>query len=170
MEVEELFATRPAALVALWEFLLNRDLIGKVTAFLRPADDPLLYLLTDRHRARWTPDTGVWGRLVDLPRALSERSYAAPVDVVIEVADAMCPWNEGRWRLRADREHAECIRTDDPADLSLDVGVLSSAYLGGEALTAYAAAGLVREARPGAVAELSAALVTPTIPACSMIF
>ena len=34
----------------------------------------------------------------------------------------------------------------------------------------YAAAGLVREARPGAVAELSAALVTPTIPACSMIF
>ncbi|MBO2530307.1 MAG: GNAT family N-acetyltransferase [Thermobifida sp.] len=170
MEVEELFATRPAALGALWEFLLNRDLIGKVTAFLRPADDPLLYLLTDRHRARWTPDTGVWGRLVDLPRALSERSYAAPVDVVIEVADAMCPWNEGRWRLRADREHAECIRTDDPADLSLDVGVLSSAYLGGEALTAYAAAGLVREARPGAVAELSAALVTPTIPACSMIF
>lgn len=170
LDVEELFATRPTALVALWEFLLNRDLVGQVTASLRPADDPLLYLLADRNRARWTPSTGLWGRLVDLPRALSERSYAAPVDVVIEVADAMCPWNSGRWRLQAAHNHVRCVRTDDPADLSLDIEVLSSAYLGGETLTAYAAAGLVQQRRPGAVSELAAALVTPTRPACSLIF
>ncbi|MEY9210781.1 GNAT family N-acetyltransferase [Thermobifida halotolerans] len=170
LEVVEVHAVRPAALVRLWEFLLNRDLVGSVTARLRPADDPLLYLLADRHRARWTPNTGFWGRLVDVPRALSERSYAAPVDVVVEVTDAVCPWNRGLWRLHADGDSAHCERTDRPADLSLDVEVLSSAYLGGEPLTGYAAAGLVRQSRPEAVLALSAALTTPTLPHCSVIF
>jgi len=170
LDVVELFAVRPTALVRLWEFLLNRDLVGRVTAGLRPADDPLLYLLADRHRARWTPNTGLWGRLVDLPRALAERRYAAPVDVVVEVADAVCPWNRGRWRLRAEGGSAHCERTDRSPDLSLDVEVLSSAYLGGEPLTGYAAAGLVRQSRPGAVLELSAALTVPAAPHCSRIF
>lgn len=170
LEVLELHATRTAALVQLWEFLLNRDLVGSVTADLRPVDDPLLYLLADRHRARWTPGTGFWGRLVDLPRALSERSYAAPVDVVVEVSDAVCPWNRGRWRLVVQGGSAHCARTDRDAALSLDVEVLSSAYLGGEPLTGYAAAGLVRQSRPEAVLELSAALTTPAAPHCSVIF
>ncbi|TDQ48749.1 GNAT family N-acetyltransferase [Actinorugispora endophytica] len=170
LKVVELQATDPAAHAMLWEFLLNRDLVGTVTADLRPADDPLLYLLADRNRARMTLDTGFWGRLVDLPKALSERSYAAPVDVVVEVSDPVCPWNEGRWHLSADTRSAHCERTEREADLALGVGTLGSAYMGGERLTSYAAAGLVHRARPGAVAELSTALVTPALPHCSAIF
>lgn len=170
LEVLELHATEPAAHVMLWEFLLNRDLVGSVTARMRPADDFLLSLLADRNRARMIPDTSFWARLVNLPRALSERSYAAPVDVVVDVADPVCPWNHGRWRLSADRWSAHCERTGHPADLALDVGVLGSAYMGGERLSAYAAAGLVRQTRPGAVMELSTALTTPTMPHCSVLF
>jgi predicted acetyltransferase len=95
---------------------------------------------------------------VDLPAALSARRYAAPVDVVIEVADGILAGNAGTWRLRADASGAgECTRTDAPAELACDVSVLGAAYLGGTSIGALAVAGRVRELRPGAVAAASAA-------------
>ncbi|WP_435838906.1 GNAT family N-acetyltransferase [Streptomyces abikoensis] len=39
-------------------------------------------------------------RLVDVGDALAARTYAAPVDVVLDVTDAFCPWNTGRRRRR----------------------------------------------------------------------
>ena len=41
----------------------------------------------------------LWVRLVDLPRALTDRGYAAACDVVLEVTDELCPWNAGRWQV-----------------------------------------------------------------------
>ena len=52
----------------------------------------------------------LWVRLVDLPRALSERAYGEPFEVVLEVADEVCPWNAGRWALRWDGSTATCAR------------------------------------------------------------
>jgi len=52
IDVWELIAADPAAGAALWRDLLSRDLVGSVTADLRPADDPLLYQLHDSRRAR----------------------------------------------------------------------------------------------------------------------
>jgi predicted acetyltransferase len=94
---------------------------------------------------------------VDLPAALEARAYAAPVHVVLDVEDAFCPWNSGRWRLSGDAKGASCERTSDPADLALTVRELGAAYLGGHGLRALAGAGLVAELRPGALAEASAA-------------
>ncbi|GLU47939.1 GNAT family N-acetyltransferase [Nocardiopsis ansamitocini] len=168
--IVELQATAPAAYAMLWEFLLNRDLVRSVRAELRPSDDSLLYMLADRNRARMTLDTGLWMRLVDVPRALSERSYAAAVETVIEVTDPVCPWNAGRWRLSGGPGAALCEGTTEPADLTLSVSTLSSAYAGGERLSSYSAAGLVTEHRPGSVAELSTALTTASVPNCSVIF
>ncbi|MFC7649105.1 sterol carrier protein domain-containing protein [Streptosporangium lutulentum] len=68
---------------------------------------------------------------MDVERALAARAYSAPVDVVIEVEDAVCPWNARRWRLSADTSGARCTPTEDPADLALPVTVLGAAYLGG---------------------------------------
>ena len=99
----ELAATDPAATAALWADLLSRDLISEVTARLRPEDDPLLHLLADPRRARPAIADGLWARLVDVPGALSLRRYPCPVDVVIEVIDDWCPWNQGRWRLTVGR-------------------------------------------------------------------
>lgn len=94
-------------------------------------------------------------RLVDVGAALRVRTYQAPLDVVFEVEDAFCPWNEGRWRLTGDPKGATCERTADAADLSLSVRELGAAYLGGVSLSSLAAAGLVRELREGALAEAS---------------
>jgi predicted acetyltransferase len=170
--VWELIAADPAASAALWRDLLSRDLITSVTADLRPADDPLLYQLHDSRRARVRVVDNLWVRIIDLPGALARRAYSSPVDVVLEVTDALLPANAGRWRLRAGGPGggADCARTDEPADIALDVRELGAAYLGGTRLAALAAAGLVGELRPGAVGSLSTAMSWDPAPWCPRIF
>jgi predicted acetyltransferase len=174
LQVRELIATDVASYAAIWNNLLSRDLIGEVRARMRPADEPLLNLLADPRRARPKLSDGMWVRLVSVPEALTRRKYACAVDVVIEVADDVLTGNTGRWRLRApaagadpgNREPASCERTSAPADLALPVRALGAAYLGGTRLGALAAAGLVHEARPGAVAALSTAMSWEPAPWC----
>ena len=170
--IRELVAADPAAGAALWQNLLDRDLIASVTAELRPADDPVLHQLLDQRRARERLADGLWVRVIDLPAALSGRAYACPVDVVLEVTDTLLPGNAGRWRLRAAGPDggAGCERTDEPADLALDVRELGAAYLGGTRLGTLGQAGLVRELRPGSLLALSAAMTWDPAPWCPRIF
>ncbi|MFJ5232065.1 GNAT family N-acetyltransferase [Kitasatospora sp. NPDC088391] len=158
VRVRAVQAEQPWVYARLWEFLLDLDLTVRVEAGSLPVDDPLLHLVSDvRHLTPRLVDA-LYVRLVDLPAALTARAYAAPVDVVLEVADAFCPWNAGRWRLTAaPGGPASCVRTGDPAELELDVRELGSVYLGGGSLAALAAAGLVREVRPGALEPAAAA-------------
>lgn len=170
--VRELMAADPAAGAALWHNLLDRDLITSVTAELRSADDPVLYQLLDQRRARMRVSDGIWVRIIDLPAALSRRAYPCPVDAVLDVTDPLLAGNAGRWRLRSGGQglDASCERTDEPADVALDIRELGAAYLGGTRLGSLAAAGLVRELRPGALARLSAAMTWDPAPWCPAIF
>jgi predicted acetyltransferase len=182
LQVRELMAADPGAHAAVWGDLLTRDLVAEVRARMRPADDPLLYLLADSRRARAHLLDGLWVRLVSVPGALVRRRYACAVDVVIDVADELFAENAGRWRLRtagpagaADPAGpagpgASCERTSAPADVALPVRALGAAYLGGTRLGALAAAGLVTELRSGALAALSAALSWDPAPWCPAIF
>ncbi|HEY0933958.1 MAG TPA: GNAT family N-acetyltransferase [Trebonia sp.] len=175
--VRELVGADPAAGAALWHNLLTRDLVTTVTAEYRPAPDPLLFQLLDPRRARLRVSDGLWVRIIDLPAALTRRAYAGPVDMVLEVSDALLAGNAGRWRLRARSSGtggaeagATCQRTGEPADLALDVRELGAAYLGGTRLGTLAAAGLVRELRPGSLGPLSAALTWDPAPWCPQLF
>ena len=176
LQVSEAIAVDPAAAAALWADLLSRDLISTFRLYLRPVDDPLLDLLADSRRARPRFSDGLWVRLVDVGRALAQRHYACPVDLVIEVTDELCPQNQGRWRLTAATVSAPsgfsgtCEQTTAPADLALPVRALGAAYLGGTRLGPLAAAGLVTEVTPGSVAALSAAMSWDPAPWCPMIF
>ncbi len=180
LTVWELMNVDPAAGAALWRNLLSRDLVTEITADLRPADDPLLYQLLDSRRARLQLSDNLWVRIIDLPAALTRRAYAGPVDVVLEVTDELLPANAGRWRLRAAGADgadgadgdgaASCTRTDNPADIALDVRELGAAYLGGTRLGAVAAAGLVTELRPGTLGRLSVAMTWDPNPWCPRIF
>jgi predicted acetyltransferase len=176
LDVSEAIATDPAAAAALWADLLSRDLITTFRLWMRPVDDPLLDLLADSRQGRPRISDGLWIRLVDVGKALSQRRYACPVDVVIEVSDELCPQNQGRWRLTAATTSAPsgfsgtCERTTAPADLVLPVRALGAAYLGGTRLGQLAAAGLVTENTPGSVAALSTAMSWDPAPWCPMIF
>ncbi|MGW0754794.1 GNAT family N-acetyltransferase [Streptomyces sp. NPDC002587] len=168
VEVSDLDALDPAAYAALWRYLFGIDLTWAVRARARPVDDPLLHLVSDVRRSRPRLRDSLHVRLVDLPAALEARTYGAPADVVLDVEDAFCPWNGGRWRLTADgKGAASCTRTDEAPELALSVRELGSAYLGGITLASLAAAGLVRELRGGALAEASRAFagdVAPWLP------
>ncbi|MGA5097950.1 GNAT family N-acetyltransferase [Streptomyces lavendulocolor] len=160
-------ALDPAAYAAVWRFLCEIDLTSSVQVQNRPVDDPWQHLVSDVRRCELRVQDGLHVRLVDLPAALEARAYRAPVDVVLEVDDAFCPWNTGRWRLSGDPKGAVCSRTDDAADLALSVRELGAAYLGGVSLASLAGAGLVRELRQGALAEASLAFgsaVAPWLP------
>jgi predicted acetyltransferase len=171
IRIHELQATDQQAAAALWTDLLNRDLIGEAQAYIRPVDDPLLEMLADRRRARVQLADGLWVRLVDVPAALSQRRYARDVDLAIEVVDTLMPANAGRYRLRARAgEPATCEPTTAGAEVTATVQALGAGYLGGMRLGALAAAGQVAEERPGAVAELSAAMSWDPAPWCPFVF
>ncbi|MFF6777573.1 GNAT family N-acetyltransferase [Streptomyces sp. NPDC012637] len=164
VSMHQLTGLDPAAEAALWRFLCSVDLTARVRMRSRPVDDAWQHLVSDVRRCEPTLRDGLHVRLVDVGAALAARAYQAPVDLVFEVEDAFCPWNEGRWRLTGDAKGARCAPTDDAADLTLSVRELGAAYLGGVSLVSLAAAGRVRELREGALVEASVAFGSPVAP------
>ncbi|WP_225832156.1 GNAT family N-acetyltransferase [Streptomyces sp. NK08204] len=162
--VNELNALDPESEAALWRFLFGIDLMTTVIARGRPVDDTWQYQVSDIRRCRPRVRDDCYVRLVDVGEALAARTYQAPVDVVLDVEDAFCPWNSGRWRLSGDPKGASCERTSNPADLALSVRELGASYLGGVPLLTLARAGRVRELRTGALAEASVAFGSPVPP------
>ncbi|MGB3257945.1 MAG: GNAT family N-acetyltransferase [Ornithinimicrobium sp.] len=165
LRVAEMGTVDAPALLALSRRLLSFDLISKVKFFARSTDDPLVWWSGGPRSSTMKVTDALWVRLVDVPRALVERGYAAACDVVVEVKDGVCPWNAGRWRLRVDADGiGHCEPSQDPADLTLGVDVLGSAYLGGRSISSLAAAGWIIEHRPGAVRALSRSMRADTEP------
>jgi predicted acetyltransferase len=164
--VRELVAETPKARTGLWRFLLGLDLVRTLQWRLAPDHDPLTHMLTGNDAVNRRAGDGLFVRLLDVDAALSARSYATDVDLVLEIDDAFCPWNSGRHRLRDGR----CEPTEDPADLALGAEALGSIYLGGTTITALAAAGRVRELRPGALLEAAMAFHSAVEPWCPEIF
>jgi predicted acetyltransferase len=164
--VREVMAASEDGLAAIWGFLLGLDLTTKLTWELAAADDPLPHMVLNAQHVRVWVWPALWLRVVDVPRALAERSYAHPLDVVLAVSDDVCPWNAGRWALRWDGSTATCARTATPAALELGVAELGAAYLGGTTLEQLARAGRVRELRSGALATASRAFQGARAPWC----
>jgi len=164
-------ALSPAADVALTRTLLSLDLMRRIRWWNLPVDTALPHLLTDPRHARTTVVDGVHLRVVDVPAALRGRRYAAPVDVVLEVADPLCPWNDGRWQLRADGDSATCTPAEAAGPgLRLGVEALGAAFLGGTSLTTLAQAGRVTATDAETLARASIAFGWHVAPWCPVIF
>jgi len=155
----ELVAVTPEAYAELWRFLFSIDLARTLIAGPIAVDEPVFHLVDEPRQLRSTTADGLWIRVTDVPAALAARRYAAPVDVVLEVTDALLPRNEGRWRLQAAPDGtATCTPAgSDRADLTCDVADLGALYLGGTPIGALAAAGRVRELTAGALRAAGAA-------------
>lgn len=170
VDVREVVASDAAAAAAVYRYLLDLDLMGTVELWNVPVDDPLVHWLRDPRRARPSLGDALYVRVVDLPAALSARTYAAPVDVVLQVEDPLCPWNDGRWRLRGGPEGATCEPSEALPDLALHVTELGAVYLGGTTLAELALAGRVAEQRPGALLAASVAFTSSPMPWCPVVF
>ncbi len=170
LDIEELIATTPAAHAALWRYLLDIAQVREVTTKVAP-NEPVLFKLQDARQAIRRLADSLWIRLVDVGRALPLRRYSAPVDIVFDLTDTFCPWNEGRWRLRADAEGTATVeRAGTEPDFALDVTDLGAVFLGGVRLTDLAAAGRVTELVPGTVTRAGRAFLGDTAPHCLEVF
>jgi predicted acetyltransferase len=166
LEVVEAFGTTPQATAEIWRFLLDIDWSATVDMELLPPDHPLFLLLAYPRRMRYRMYDGLWVRLVDVGAALSGREYAAEGSVVFEVRDAVCPWNEGRWKLK----DGAASRTEKAAELALDVDALGSAYLGAVSFAQLRDGGRVEELAEGAVQRADALFGWRPLPWCPEIF
>jgi predicted acetyltransferase len=163
--VEDLIATTDAARRALWRFCLSFSQVRRVAAYNVAMDEPVRWLLRDSRGLRVTRARDfLWMRLVDVPAALTTRSYGADDDLRLEVRDDLLPANAGRWCLEARSAEVACTRTASGADLALDVSDLAAAYLGGTSLRTLAAAGRIEERRDGAIARADALFAIQPAP------
>jgi predicted acetyltransferase len=152
--------------VELWRFLLGIDWVATFRATHLPIDHPLLHQLVYPRRALLRLYDTLFIRLVDVGAALSARSYASDEPLVLELTDAFLPDNAGRWRIAEGRAE----RTEDAADLELDVNEAASLYLGGFSASELVRSGMVRELREGAAARADRLFATPRKPWCPEIF
>ena len=167
VDVIEAVADGPLATRELWRVLLDMDWKETLKAYLLPIDHPLLHQLRYPRRMQLRVGDGLWVRLVDLARRASARAYGDDGAVVLEVEDAFLPENSGRWRIAG----GQVERTDEEADLALDVGELGAAYLGGFTFGELVRAGTVRELKEGGAATADAVFATNTPkPWCPEIF
>jgi predicted acetyltransferase len=150
----------------LWRFLLGIDWVGNFRANHLPVDHPLLHALVYPRRALLRVYDALFLRLVDVGAALAARSYATEEPLVLEVEDAFLPENSGSWRI-AD---GGAERTDDEADLALDVNEAAALYLGAFTASELVRAGLVRELQEGAAQRADRLLATSRKPWTPEIF
>jgi predicted acetyltransferase len=168
--IQRMMAGDPAAYAELWRYAINFDLMSKVGWWNAPSDDPIqVWLDHPRHATRQHEDQ-LYIRLLNLPAALSARTYSGDIDLVIDVTDHRIPANEGRWRLTGDSTGATVSTSTDEPDVSLDVRTLGAAYLGGTTIEEHAAAAWVTEHTPGSVALMSSAFRAAVAPHCPFVF
>ncbi len=166
LEVIEVIGATPQATAEMWRFVLDIDWYATLEASLLPPDHALFTLLANPRRAQYRMGDSLWVRLVDVGSSLSARSYSKDDRLVFEVRDAVCPWNEGRWKL----EGGEASRTDSAADIALDVGALGATYLGAVSFAQLRDGLRLEELTDGAVERADAVFGWRPLPWCPEIF
>ena len=166
LDVSEVIGVSPQATAEIWRFVLDIDWYATLECSLLPVDHALFTLLASPRRARYRMGDSLWMRLVDIGAALSGRDYVNDGNIVFAVRDAVCPWNEGRWKV----EGGAAARTDAAADLALDASELGSAYLGAVSFAQLRDGLRLEELSEGAVQRADAIFEWRPLPWCPEIF
>ena len=165
VNIVEVVAPTPEAARELWRWLLDFDWTSEFSANLLPLDHELFMLVAEPRRLQFKINDGVWVRLIDIGQALSARTYNDG-EIVLDVEDAFMPDNAGRWRVTP----VGAERTDEAADLRLDITGLGSVYLGGFTFDTLVRGSRAQELTDGAVVRADALFRTNIEPWCAEIF
>lgn len=167
-EVHELFGADDTVELALWQFVLDVDLVTRWRANGRPIDDPVRFAARDGRAVRVRAiDDEQWVRLVDVDAALSSRTYRdVRGSIVLALTDPLVATNNRSWRISSGGAQV----TDDSADLALDIATLSALYLGGRSWETLASLGDVEVVQTDALATADSLFVTERAPFCGTFF
>ncbi len=171
-ETDTWAATTAASAHRMWSVLGDLDLMKSFGVSGVALDDPLVTLASNVRGLRLRFRDQLWLRILAVPAALEARTYGADVDVTIDVNDSLIAENSHPWRVKVKGGTASVTHAERDATTDMRIGIqeLSAAYLGGVSLDSLAAAGLVSEGVPGAVALLSQAMRSRQLPRSTFMF
>ena len=152
---------------AIWAYLCRMDIVDRIVWRRVPPDDPLPHLLLEPRLLNLTSHDGIMGRLVDVERALPVRSYPGEGDLVFEVVDDLCPWNQGRWHLETSAAGSSIRRATKSPQLVIPVSTLAMLVFGRISATEAARMGRLDVLEPGALPVWDEVMRTAYRPFCA---
>lgn len=166
-DVVLLIAATDEAYAGLWRFLLTMDLIGTVRASELSIDEPLWWMIADQRAASVSVRDHHYTRILDVPAALSARTYDVADAVTLTVSDPL-GIAAGTFVLTVDAEGIGAVDIVDEPPVGVPaatVGVaeLSAILLGGVSPVTLARAGRLVADDPGRLARLFASSVPPRL-------
>jgi len=167
LQIRDLACLTPAAYAALWDAFARYDLVREITWSPVPEDDPLPHLLHEPRMLNRTSRDGILARLVDVPRALAQRPYAAAASLTFALTDETAPWNAGRWRLETSGAETRVTRTDAEPQIALPVTTLAMLAFGQLSATEAARMGRLDAHEPTALDTWDAVLRPRYRPFCA---
>ena len=129
LNIIELIASSHEAYSSLWRLCLDMDLVDIIKAEHRPADEELKWMLADPRRLVEHSSDRYWVRLVDVKKALSQRSYSVDGSLTLEVKDSFLPWNQEVVELRSESGESSCATSNKNPDIVLSAGDLGAVYV-----------------------------------------
>jgi predicted acetyltransferase len=170
LEVVEQVSATEVAHAAIWRFLLDFDLVGKITAINRPSDDSLWWMLSDPRRLRRKSHDALWVRLLDIPKALEARTYSNDGILKIGLVSDVQPESAGTYVIEIDDSRGSVKKTTDKPDVVMTPADLSALYLGGISSGPLFEAGRINEITTGSLAKLTGMFNTDSAPWCAHYF
>jgi len=144
VKIVEIMAETPESYMALWKFVTHVEEFPIVEYSNLPVDDELRWLLVDPRSALSSTRDALWLRILDVEQALAGRAYGEHGTLSIRIMDPVYEDNSGTYLLDLSGDVALCVRSGGVAEISMDIDVLSSIYLGGRAVAPFVRAGRIR--------------------------
>ncbi len=139
IEVIDLQGVDDTARLALWRYLLDVDLVARVTAFNVPLDDPVRFALDDPRRFRIDfMNDGLYVRVLDVETALGARRYERDGSLCLSVPGL------GDYELVVDGGLAQCVPTTARVELEVELEALGAMFLGARRASQFVPTGRVR--------------------------
>lgn len=170
LEVVEQVSATEVAHAAIWRFLLDFDLVGKITAINRPSDDSLWWMLSDPRRLIRKSHDALWVRLLDIPKALEARTYNSDGILKIGLVSDVQPESAGTYVIEIDDSRGSVKKTNDKPDVVMTPADLSALYLGGISSGPLFEAGRINEITTGSLVKLTGMFNTDSAPWCAHYF
>ncbi len=131
LNIRDLVALNGDAYRSLWRFIASHDMVGRVSWSTAPMDDPAMELFMEPRMLHCQDNEGIWLRIVDVEKALTERGYVNSGSIRIGIAqDDLAPWNTGTYEVEVSPQGAMVRKVEGEGDLQLSVKALASLYSG----------------------------------------
>lgn len=128
-QVYRMIATTPEVERALWQALVDMDIVERLNFVSYPGDPLILSLVDEWAVERDGTVDAQWLRILDLPGAVAGRGFEADGRVVLEATDPM-GYCAGTWLISADGGVGRAEPTQHEPDVRLGIDALARMWHG----------------------------------------